>query len=399
VRSDSTCNLGPIDQIPIGEGRAFKVGEETIAVFRPRDGGLRATLAACPHRQGPLADGFVGGGKVYCPMHGFAFDLATGRCLNSTSAAVRTFEVAAGPNGDILVGAPATNGGRQQPAVSLAGRRIALLEARLASEAAALVRRLGGTPVSVPALREEAVSATAMVTSFLDSLAAGEIAVVICQTGVGVIALFDEAAVLGRGEELLEGLAGVKIVSRGPKPGGALAARGLRPTVSVPSPYTTGDLLAALAPLSVERSTIAILNYGERNEALTNALEARGARTFELTLYEWRLPEDTGPLLDLVDQILAAEIDAVAFTTQVQVRHLFAVADPRRRPALAEALDSRVVTGAVGPTCAQALRSFGVEDIVVPENPKLGPLFAALASRLAGAPPALREQPEVIDHE
>ncbi len=398
MRDPSPENLGPIEQIPLGEGRAFQVGGETIAVFRPREGGLCATEALCPHRQGPLADGFVGGGKVYCPLHGFAFDLTTGRCLNSTSGAVRTFKVAKSPQGDILLGAPGRNGGRG-PTVTLAGRRVALLEARLASEAAALVRRLGGMPVSVPALREEAVSATAMVTSFLDNLASGDIAFVICQTGVGVNALFDEALALGRDEDLALGLNRARLVSRGPKPGAALAAHGLRPTFTVPSPYTTTDLLAVVDPLPLEGAGVAVLNYGERNQALTDALEARGARTFELTLYEWRLPEDTAPLLGLVDQILAAEVDAVTFTTQIQVRHLFAVTDPRVRPALAEALDGRVVTGAVGPTCAQALRSFGVEDVVVPENPKLGPLFAALASRLAARPQEAREPAEVNDHE
>jgi uroporphyrinogen-III synthase len=71
------------------------------------------------------------------------------------------------------------------------------------------------------------------------------------------------------------------------------------------------------------------------------------------------------------------------------------VTDPRVRPALVEALDRLVVTGAVGPTCAQALRAFGVEDIVVPENPKLGPLFAALASRLAARPRAADAAAEV----
>jgi uroporphyrinogen-III synthase len=390
----STINLGRVEQIPLGEGRAFQVAGEKIAVFRPRDGGLFATEAVCPHRQGPLADGLVGGGKVYCPLHGFAFDLASGRCLNSTSAGARTFKVSLSPQGDILLGAPGSNGSPKTSG-SLAGRRVALLEARLASEAAALVRRLGGLPVSVPALREEPVFATAMVRSFLENLAAGEIAIVIFQTGVGVNALFDEAAALGSEQALVDGLASVVTVSRGPKPGGALAARGLRPTFTVPTPYTTAEVLAVLAPLPVDRAGVAIINYGERNEALAGALEERGARTFELTLYEWRLPEDTAPLMGLVDQILAAEVDAVTFTTQVQVRHLFAVTDPRVRPALVEALDRLVVTGAVGPTCAQALRAFGVEDIVVPENPKLGPLFAALASRLAARPRAADAAAEV----
>ncbi len=67
------------------------------------------------------------------------------------------------------------------------------------------------------------------------------------------------------------------------------------------------------------------------------------------------------------------------------------------RPALAEALERRVVTGAVGPTCAAALRSRGVQDVVVPQNPKLGPLFAALASRLDAPRWRAAEVPEVCN--
>jgi nitrite reductase/ring-hydroxylating ferredoxin subunit len=40
--------LGPVDAIPLGEGRAFAVGEEQVAVFRLRDGTLRATQARRP---------------------------------------------------------------------------------------------------------------------------------------------------------------------------------------------------------------------------------------------------------------------------------------------------------------------------------------------------------------
>jgi hypothetical protein len=54
--------LGPMDQIPVGEGRAFAVGEKQVAVFRPRGGGLHAVRAICPHRGGPLADGLIDAG-------------------------------------------------------------------------------------------------------------------------------------------------------------------------------------------------------------------------------------------------------------------------------------------------------------------------------------------------
>ena len=70
--------LGPADEIPLGEGRAYSVGDRTIAVFRLRDGSLRAVSAICPHRGGPLADGLLDRRVVMCPLHQHTFDLTTG---------------------------------------------------------------------------------------------------------------------------------------------------------------------------------------------------------------------------------------------------------------------------------------------------------------------------------
>jgi nitrite reductase (NADH) small subunit len=94
-------DLGPVNFIPLGEGRAYIVNDVTIAVFRQRDGRLFATDNACPHRGGPLADGIVGAGKVICPLHAWTFDLETGRCLGE-NAAIRTYPVQAA-NGRIVV--------------------------------------------------------------------------------------------------------------------------------------------------------------------------------------------------------------------------------------------------------------------------------------------------------
>ena len=74
----ATINLGSIGRIPLGQGRCYVVGEEEIAVFRQRDGRLFATQNRCPHRQGPLCEGVIGGGRVICPLHSHRFDLADG---------------------------------------------------------------------------------------------------------------------------------------------------------------------------------------------------------------------------------------------------------------------------------------------------------------------------------
>ncbi|HVJ88768.1 MAG TPA: uroporphyrinogen-III synthase, partial [Labilithrix sp.] len=68
------------------------------------------------------------------------------------------------------------------------------------------------------------------------------------------------------------------------------------------------------------------------------------------------------------------------FSCQIHVEYLFqAVGSSERSRALVEALNERVVVAAVGPRCRAALASHGVNNAVVPENPKLGPMVAALA--------------------
>ena len=71
-------NLGPLAQIPPGEGRNFRIDAITVAVFHTRSGEVYATQPDCPHRQGPLADGLIGGATLLCPLHDRAWDLRTG---------------------------------------------------------------------------------------------------------------------------------------------------------------------------------------------------------------------------------------------------------------------------------------------------------------------------------
>jgi nitrite reductase (NADH) small subunit len=90
IGARSGYRLGPVEQIPRGEGRAFAVDGEQVAVFRTRDGELRATDAGCPHAGGPLADGQIDQCRVVCPLHGHTFALADGSC-STGDYAVRTY--------------------------------------------------------------------------------------------------------------------------------------------------------------------------------------------------------------------------------------------------------------------------------------------------------------------
>jgi uroporphyrinogen-III synthase len=260
---------------------------------------------------------------------------------------------------------------------ALHGARVALLESRLSAELAELVRRMGGTPVSAPSVRE--VPRPAETAAFIDGLAAGRFRVVVFQTGVGASALLREAERQQRLADVLGALRGTTLVCRGPKPTAVVRRYGLEPTIVPVKPFTSKELLEALAPVELAGEDVALVHYGERNTALADALRARGATLAEVCPYEWALPEDLDALRAIVRDP-ASQFDAIAFTSQVQVRNLFAVAaDMGLADALATALSDDVIVAAVGPVCADALKAVGVTPDVQPADPKMGPLLAALA--------------------
>lgn len=95
-------HLGPVEQIPPGEGRAFDVAGQQVAVFRLRNGQLHAVSAVCPHRGGPLADGQTDGSVVLCPLHLNAFELSTG-CSTTGQPGLSVWSVAVDGDGQIVI--------------------------------------------------------------------------------------------------------------------------------------------------------------------------------------------------------------------------------------------------------------------------------------------------------
>ena len=262
----------------------------------------------------------------------------------------------------------------------LDGVRVALLEARMRGELAQLVQRYGGVVRSAPAVREATLDCAEVVSDFLNRLHAPARRIHVFLTGAGVNALLQEAERQGQLGFAVESLRRGTIACRGPKPSAALKRYGLSTNVSAASPFTSHDLLEAMACLDLSGADITVIHYGERSEALGEALRQRGAMLHELCVYEWRLPEDVGPLERMVCGVVRREVDAVIFTSQVQWKHLRRVAASLGLlNDLVRALNDDIVVAAVGPVCSAALHEAGVRPRVVPQNPKMAPLVAALA--------------------
>jgi len=263
---------------------------------------------------------------------------------------------------------------------SLSGKRVALLEARMSAEIASMVERFGGTAYSVPAVRETPLEQPEETAAFVDALCAGRFALVIFMTGVGASTLLKEAEQRGQLDAALLALRAATTACRGPKPVAVLRRHDIQVDITAAEPHTTSELLDALKAVELSGKAVALVHYGERNEHMAVALNERGASVTEICLYEWRLPDDVAPLRRLVDEIIDGKIDAVAVTSQIQIRHLFKIADKLdKHSELADALNRRTVVAAVGPICATALRSYGVIPHVQPSHPKMGPMMLALS--------------------
>ncbi len=73
------------EELPIGLGRGFIVGDQSIAVFRTRDGQVMAVENRCPHKGGRLSEGMLAGDQIVCPMHSFRFDAINGGTCDQES--------------------------------------------------------------------------------------------------------------------------------------------------------------------------------------------------------------------------------------------------------------------------------------------------------------------------
>lgn len=85
--------VASVDEIPQGRGKAMEVRGRRLAVFHTRDGKFYAIDNACRHQGGPLADGELDGHTVFCPLHGWAYDITTGECLEDSERSVERFEI------------------------------------------------------------------------------------------------------------------------------------------------------------------------------------------------------------------------------------------------------------------------------------------------------------------
>ena len=277
----------------------------------------------------------------------------------------------------------------------LEGLRVLSLESRRAEPMAALISSHGGTPVSAPSMREIPIAENTAALTFAENLFAGRFDAVIFLTGVGTRILFGAVEAKHPRERLVEALAQVLVVARGPKPVAALREFGVPVGVIVPEPNTWRDILKSLdqhqPPLPLQGMRIAVQEYGVSNREFIGSLEARGAVVTPVPAYQWALPEDVAPLRRAIEEIVQGRIDVLLVTSATQIHNLMQVA---AESGVAEQVREglrRAVIASIGPIATEALQSFGLTPDFEPSHPKMGQLVFEVAGKAGDLLRAKRE--------
>lgn len=69
-----------------------EVDGREIVVLKVGDA-YKAVDRICPHEQGDLGEGLMFGKNIKCPVHGYIFDLNTGKCINQRGWVTQVYEV------------------------------------------------------------------------------------------------------------------------------------------------------------------------------------------------------------------------------------------------------------------------------------------------------------------
>jgi uroporphyrinogen-III synthase len=251
---------------------------------------------------------------------------------------------------------------------ALAGRRIAIPEAREQQVLARLLLNRGAQVLEVPLVSILDAPDPTPVRQWIKDFIAHPPALLILLTGEGLRRLMSLAEKTGLRDEFVRTLAAVPVLSRGPKPERVLRDLGLSATYAAAAPTTDG-VIATLHTLSLQGLRVGVQLYGEDpNLKLMDALRAAGAQAVPVAPYVYADKEADEKVRALLRALAAGEIDVMAFTSQPQLKRLQEVAQRYQQEADLDAGLKRVVLAAVGPVVREQLQQAGYAVAVMPER-------------------------------
>ncbi|MES5394864.1 uroporphyrinogen-III synthase [Bacillus amyloliquefaciens] len=259
----------------------------------------------------------------------------------------------------------------------LNGKRIAIGGSRKTEEITRLIEKQGGTAV-VRSLQGTVYLAEEQIEPDVRTFAEQKADWVVFTTGIGTETLLSVSEKIGLKEEFLAAVHEAKIGCRGYKTYAALKKLGVTPHAS-DEDGTTRGLIRSLERFELKDKKVMIQLHGEKAPVLTEFLEKNGAEVFPVLPYQ-HIPPERETVDKLLGELLNGEVDAVCFTTAIQVRSLFDYAKEKgSAKELQQAFETHVLAAAVGKVTAEAIRDEGVNRVLAPDIERMGAMIIELS--------------------
>jgi uroporphyrinogen-III synthase len=269
-------------------------------------------------------------------------------------------------------------------ATALAGRTIAVPEARLLDVLAGLLERRGAAVIRCPLVGIRDAPEQQPVTAWLKRrLATPSDDLIVFYTGEGVERLYSCARRAGIEGDFVAALRRTRKLTRGPKPRRALRRLDLDAELEAAAPTTEG-LIETLMKIELPHRRVAVQLYSaDQDMRLVEYLRRRSVEPDCVAPYVYASAAEDAQAVDLIHKLARGEIDAIAFTSKAQVQRLKKLArDKKLEAELRKGFEAARVA-AIGPVVAAELEASGFRVDAMPEESfSMKPLVTALCELL-----------------
>jgi uroporphyrinogen-III synthase len=260
----------------------------------------------------------------------------------------------------------------------LTGKRIALTASRKADEIGRLIEKNGGTVKIRPTqgtrfLKDEDVLAD------IQKLIQQQPDWVIFTTGMGADALYKVAEKYKLKDSFLHSLHHAKLAARGRKTLQCLTGLGLSPEIT-DEDGTVKGLIEKFDGHAFKETKVFLQLYGENAPDLVAWFDKHETELTKILPYQ-HVPPEKEIVSTLIKEIISGDVDAVAFTSSTQVRNLFdeITDDLEIFEKVIYALNNQVVAAAVGKVTTDALKNYGIERVLAPDNQRMGSMVVEMS--------------------
>ncbi|EOD64606.1 uroporphyrinogen-III synthase [Amycolatopsis vancoresmycina] len=263
----------------------------------------------------------------------------------------------------------------------LSGIAIGVTAERRADDFITALERYGADVRHAPTITIVPLATDPSLRAGTEAVLAEPVAFTVVTTGAGFRGWLSAAEDWGLRDRLVTELEHSRIYARGPKAVGAIRGAGLRESFSAAS-ESNAELFGALAAAGVDGARVAVQLHGTPLPEHTDPLVRAGAAVVQVQPYRWHSPPDVTPVHELIDAVLAGELDALAFTSAPAAANFLTLARSYgRHDELLAALRGRTVVACVGPVTAAPLEEAGI-GTVQPDRQRLGALVKLLVTKL-----------------